>query len=134
MFILWQEWSKPRSGPIFDAMRRTRAQFKYALRYCKSVEDQARADSLASKMSNLTDNEFWKELKYINNSKLPASSSIDGVTGRANIVEYWADHYKTLFNSVPSCPSKLLMNKQMVIEDNCIFSVHEIELRNVIRT
>ena len=38
----------PRYGPIYHSMRTSRAQFKYALRYAKSIEETARADSLAA--------------------------------------------------------------------------------------
>jgi len=44
---------KPRQGSEFCAMKYTRAQFKFALRYCKQHEDMLRAniyaDSLAVK-------------------------------------------------------------------------------------
>ena len=32
---LWCQWNKPRNGPVFDLMQRTRAQYKYAIRYCR---------------------------------------------------------------------------------------------------
>ena len=39
---------RPRHGPIYHSMRTRGAQFKYALRYAKSIEETARADSLTS--------------------------------------------------------------------------------------
>ena len=36
-FLMWRV-HKPRQGPMFNLMKTTKARFKYALRYCKSVE------------------------------------------------------------------------------------------------
>ena len=43
----WNLNKKPRHGPIYEAMRTTRDQFKYALMFVKKQEDTARADLLA---------------------------------------------------------------------------------------
>ena len=42
----------PDFGPIFDLMKRTRANFKSTLRKCRSGNDKRTADSLASKFLN----------------------------------------------------------------------------------
>ena len=47
-FHWWTFNNRPRYGPIYHSMRTSRAQFKYALIYAKSIEETARADSLAS--------------------------------------------------------------------------------------
>ena len=39
---------RPHHGPIYLSMRTSRAQFKYALRYGKSIEETAGANSLVS--------------------------------------------------------------------------------------
>ena len=62
-FILWNTNSKPRHGPVFDLMKNTRARFKYALRYCKSVETRANIDALANKLLAKDDTAFWMEIK-----------------------------------------------------------------------
>lgn len=33
-FIMWMSYCKLRNGPIAELMRRSRASYKYALRYC----------------------------------------------------------------------------------------------------
>ncbi len=50
-FRLWCSHSKPRQGAIHNLMVRTRAHFKYALRYCKRNEQQIIADKLAAELS-----------------------------------------------------------------------------------
>ena len=37
-FLWWQTNNKPRTGPIFDLMKTSRANFKCSLRLCKSIE------------------------------------------------------------------------------------------------
>ena len=32
-YYLWHQWNKPKSGLIFDLMQRTRAKYKYSIRY-----------------------------------------------------------------------------------------------------
>ena len=51
-FLLWRYNGKPRFGPIFDLLQRTRANFKSTLRKCISGNDNRTADSLATKFLN----------------------------------------------------------------------------------
>ncbi len=51
------------------------------LRFIKQNENSTRKDSLARKLNNHSVNDFWKEVKLINNSKTPLSTDIDGVEG-----------------------------------------------------
>ena len=37
-YVLWRNAGKPRQGPIADTMRRSRLNFKYALRQCQAME------------------------------------------------------------------------------------------------
>ena len=56
----WNLNKKPRHGPIYEAMRTTRAQFKKALRFVKKQEDTARANSLARDLYNNEADNFGK--------------------------------------------------------------------------
>ena len=101
-FLMWQDQGKPRQGPIFELKKHTQARFKYAVRFIKQNENSMRKDSLARKLSNLGTNDFWKEVKLINNSKTPLPMDIDGVEGADKIVQVWKNHYHDLFNCVRS--------------------------------
>ena len=99
-FLLWQAHGKPRHGPFCTEMNKTRAKFKHCLRYCKSVEDKARADAIAKKFLQKDQISFWKEIKklrYVGNDA--CASTIDGVTGQSDICNMWRDHYSSLLNS-----------------------------------
>jgi len=51
-FLDWVEDGKPRQGPLFFLMNRTRAAFKLAMRYCKQHETMIRADNLANSITD----------------------------------------------------------------------------------
>ena len=61
-----------------------------------------RADSLARKLQKNNVNDFWKEIKSINNCKTPLPSNIDGVSGLEEISQLWRQRYSELLNCVKS--------------------------------
>ena len=99
-FLVWQSNSKPRSGPICDIMKTTRARFKHSLRNCKANEDRARSDALANNLLKQDNMLFWKDVNKMNHvCTNVVASTIDGVTGENNIAKVWHDHYCKLLNS-----------------------------------
>ena len=99
-FLVWQANLKPRQGPIADLMKVTRSRFKQCMRYCKSNEDRLRADSLARKLLYKDDISFWKDIKKFNRTGGSVlASTIDNVTGDAEIAQLWSEHYQNLLNS-----------------------------------
>lgn len=105
-FRLWSEAGGPRHGVLLELKKRINAKVKYALRFIKKNENTMRVDSLAKKLRNsLTD--FWKEVKVMNNSKIPLPSDIEGVSGPEKIAELWREHYRNFFNCVKSNPVKI---------------------------
>ena len=59
-----------------------------------------RADSLAQNLQNNSHNDFWKEVRMMNNCKTSIPSNIDGVSGADEISQLWQKHYSDLFNCV----------------------------------
>ena len=57
------------------------------MRFIKNNEDTLKKDSLARKLLNKNDKEFWKEIRVMNSSNMPLPNVIDGVTGSVNIVD-----------------------------------------------
>lgn len=101
-FKKWAESGKSRHGPLFEIKKSTNARFKCALRYIKRNENIMRSDSLAWKLQNNNVNDFWKEIKTINNCKISLPSNIDGVSGPDEISQLWRKHYCELLNCVKS--------------------------------
>ncbi len=79
---------------VYDAMRRNRSQFKYALRQCKRSGDTIKADRLAGDLLQHNVVDFWE------NNKVSNSTCIDAVVGDQNIADYRRSHYEGIFNSV----------------------------------
>ena len=80
--LRWVEDGKIKSGPLFELKNKANARFKYALRFVKNNENTMRADSIASKLQNKSYNDFWKEIRYMNNSKSPSPTNIEGARHR----------------------------------------------------
>ena len=97
-FKFWCSHGKPRY--VYEAMRRSRSQFKYAFRQCKRSENTIKSDRLAGDL--LQDNvvDFWKNVRNLTSNKASNSTCIDAVVGEQNIADYWRSHYEGIFNSV----------------------------------
>ena len=110
-FHCWVTAGKPRYGNEHMLMKRTRARFKLALRYCQQHENMLRAEKTADACVNsLADNDFrgfWKTVRNSNNAKATKfATSVGGCTGESNIAEMWHSHFKQLYNSVPDGGAK----------------------------
>ena len=98
MRLIWINNGKPRNGAISHEYTRSKARFKYALRYIRKNETILRKESLAKKMSKLNSNDFWKEIGVINNSKTPLPCIIEDANGPQEICKLWEKQYKGIFN------------------------------------
>ena len=105
-YIHWSSYNKPRSGPVHEIMKRTRARFKYAQRLVGKNEETLRADALASKLNSGNVKCFWKTVKSCNSGVVKNSNQIENVSGTDNILNMWRDHFKSLFNSVQDVTDK----------------------------
>ena len=74
-------------------------------RYIITNENILRKESLAKKLTNLSSNEFWKEIKVINNSKTALPCSIDNANSPEEIATLWKNHFKSIFNCLNNVKS-----------------------------
>lgn len=79
---------------------------------------------MAKKLQNKNVNDFWKEVKVINNSKMPPPSSVNGVTGLEQIAQLWRQHYEDIFNCVKSEEFNV---GNVVLNDNVIIRPDEVQ-------
>jgi len=101
-FLIWVGDRKPRQGPSFQNMQRTRSIFKQAIRHCRMSESKAYADSLAHKLLTKNDKQFWKAIKSLSgNNRTPLASTVGTASGQKAIAEMWRSHYEQLLNSTP---------------------------------
>ena len=84
-FVMWVDADQPKSGPVFDLMKSSRARFRYAIRFIKNHENQLRMDSLAKELSQSKPEDFWKEIRHINNCNIPLPNSVEGISGKEEI-------------------------------------------------
>jgi len=95
-YKLWQQWNKPKHGPLFDLMQGTRAHCKCAVRFCRKHEQQIEADKYASCLAQKNCNCFWKT---VSRSRTPGSaftSKVGSAEGATDVCSLWLDHYKTV--------------------------------------
>ena len=98
-FMDWSYGRKPRSGAAFELMKRSRAQFKLALRHCRQHENTMRADSYAHSLMDKDYSKFWDNIKKYNNNKVSKFAHvIDGCVGDTLIAERWYKHFFDLYN------------------------------------
>ena len=84
--------NRPLNGFIYHEIRTSRARFKYALRFTRNIEDTARADSLGKDLSDGTIDGFWDNVRKLNSGNSFQANNIDGVSGEADISNFWKDH------------------------------------------
>lgn len=123
---MWAEAGKPRQGELFKLMCLTRARFKYALRYIKQHENKLRKDALAKKLADKSNNEFWKDIKNVNNVKTPLPNVIDGAIGGQEICELWRKHFTSIFNCIKDDVRAINVNCSS--DNNVTVTIHEVAL------
>ena len=126
-YVMWRNVGKPRNGPIFDIMRRSRSKFKSVLRKCKRNKDIILADKLADSFRTKNDRDFWKDIKRQLNSKVNLPNQVDNCKGD-DIPCMWKAHYDFVFNSVgnSNCSNFLKNIGDMDFDNNMIVSAGEI--------
>ena len=101
-FIAWKSLGKPRAGLCYTDMCQSRLRFKSVLKHCQRKEDSLRANTLAKSCMQKDSYSFWKDIKHIDNAKIPLVSKINDCVGDTDICKMWQDHYQSLLNSTTS--------------------------------
>lgn len=113
---------RPRQGPLFEHKKHANALYKYAVRFICKNEQAMRADSMAKKVISNNATDFWKEVKVLNNCRMPPPCTIDGISGVDNIAELWRQQNSTLFNCVQS---DIYVPVSVECVDSKVFFSHE---------
>lgn len=133
---IWQDCGRPRSGPVADSMRKTRASYHYAIRISKRNETCIIRERIAGSLLTNNLRDFWLEVKRIRSSRAPSSKIIDGLSEANKIAELFTSKYCHLYNSVTydsnnwlSICNRIELNacRDTSLSD-CIVSVHDINL------
>ena len=100
-FLDWVFLGKPRQGASFIYMKKTRASFKLALRYCRQHEEYLRADACAQDLCDKDYRQFWNSVSKMSNNKATKHAiSVGGASGQSEVANMWRTHFDNLYNSV----------------------------------
>ena len=105
-FSWWKINGSPRVGQIAQHMRRSRADFKYALRYCRRNEEAMRAEALSNKLQLGETINFWQDIRYLNARTCTLPDRIDEAEGPNDIAQLWRTKFSQVLNSVDDSQSK----------------------------
>lgn len=97
---IWIDCGRPKLGQVADLMRRSRAQYHYAVRCAKNQNDKLRNQKLADSLCNNKNRDYWKEIKKIKGVTSNTTASIDGVTEDVDIANIFCNKYSELYKSV----------------------------------
>ena len=97
---MWLEYGKTNTGFIYQIMKRTRHQYHYAVRRCKSNTSNSQKQRLADHIHNSTN--FWREIKKINPANKLSTTIMDNANGDKEITSLLVNKYETLYSSVPT--------------------------------
>ena len=96
---LWSAANTPTAGPLFEAMRQSKNQYKYAVRRLKNAGDKVQNDLFVNSLLNKKSNIF-KEIKKFRGNGESTSSRIDEEVGSSNIANHFASIYRDIYNKV----------------------------------
>jgi hypothetical protein len=119
-FLEWVLIGRPRVGWEFEMMKRTRAQFKLALRSCRQNEEQLRCDALAKDYLHHS-GDFWRKVKLSTNGSMTKHSSVVGnATNDVSITKVWKDFYADLYSQHDNKDIIKEVAKYSIDNDYCI--------------
>ena len=98
-FSLWESAGRPSFGDLYQVMRESKMQYKYAVRRLKKAGDMIKNDKFVQDLLRGGRNIF-KEVKQHRGQTKMCSSTIDGTVGSENIAEHFANIYSELYSKV----------------------------------
>ena len=76
-------------------MKKTRATFKLAVRYCKNHVDQLKAEACAEAVFDRDSRKFWKAVYKISHIKATENiTTVGNVSGSQNVANMWRVYNK----------------------------------------
>ena len=97
-YAVWVSAGQPQQGSLFDVMRSSKLQYKYAVRRLKRANQKIQNDKFLKGVLEGGANIFT-EIKKFRGVSMNCSSRIDGEVGAKNIANRFADIYSQLYNT-----------------------------------
>ena len=133
-FIAWKSLGKPRVGLCYTDMCQSRLRFKSILKHCQRNEDSLRANALAKSYMQKDSYSFWKDIKHIDNAKIPLASKINDCVGDTDICKMWQDHYQSLLNSVKNLEHKTSVTSKLSFIENESVEIRPLDIVNALKS
>ena len=115
-------------------MCQSRLRFKSVLKHCQRNEDSLRANALAKSYMQKDSYSFWKDIKHIDNAKIPLASKINDCVGDTDICKMWQDHYQSLLNSVKSLGHKTSVTSTLSSIENESIEIRPLDIVNALKS
>jgi len=96
-YLYWFDNHKPKSGPLFDIMKDSKKEFKYALKACRKSQQKCKAGAMPEVLLNRSPKKFRQNIRKSKKSWLP--STVVGETGHKVVTVMWRKHFSALLNS-----------------------------------
>ena len=98
-FKHWKRCGSPRQGEEAEAMRRSRAAFKHAIRRCRQQEEAMRAEALSLKLASGDSRAFWRSVGG-GGGGAARPERVDGAVGQQDVANLWANKFGNVMNCV----------------------------------
>ena len=133
-FKLWKSSGSPRFGQLACAMRKSRADFKYALRQCRLRENEMRAEALSRKLQSGEVVPFWRDIQSIGKGHCILPERVDEAVGEKEIATLWKDKFSQVLNSVDDSKSKReFLSKILSTTETPIEEVTTTEVKKIVK-
>ena len=98
---MWLEYGRPKTGAVADVMRRTRAEYHYAIRRIKRNDYDIIKERFADAILTNRCRDLWAEVKRIRGGGSSLSNVVDGFSTPDDISTFFASKSQELYTSVP---------------------------------
>ena len=112
-FLLWKENGKPPQGRLLEDMKKTRANFRAALKYCKDNEREIRSKKLLNNLRLKNHKGFWRDVAEINKHNMSYPTEIDAKNTNVDICNLFSPKYESIFNK----SNGLIDGENLVVTD-----------------
>jgi len=131
---IWLECGRPREGLVADIIRRTRAQYHYAVRNIKNNSSDIIKQRFASAIVENRNRDFWRESKKLNGKARDTQRTVDSHTQNEHIADVFAKKYEDLYTSVRYDEAQMDVLRLEIAEkveesgydSNCLVTFHDI--------
>lgn len=114
-------------------MKRTRAVFKLALRYCRNHVEELKADACAESLFDKDPHKFWKSVYKMSNSKVACHvNSIGGATGPQNVVDMWKNHFHELYSSSDVNRYRNIFQDKITASSKCTGNIPKLTIYDIV--